>query len=352
MTRSPQFRTWLFLFVALAATLGSPRAATAQEAAPDSVIASDGATELKVWGTLYGIWLGAAIPVALDVSSERAAGFAILVGGPTGFLAARAVTRARPLTKGQAGAITLGGSWGTWQGMGWSIVALWDEEDLGRRIVTSSIMGGLAGIAVGYGVSRKEIPDGLSLSVEFASLWGTWFGFLTSYLIHASDEEDCYDEYDYPDYCDYEDDYTGRAILAGTLLGGNAGLLGMAYAGRDWGLSVSRARIISLAGIMGAVGGLGIQLLGEVDGGRPAAALYLATSALGLGMGVYATREDSPAETASARPPALLGGSLLNRTGGRWSVSLPLPSPVPRPEVSPRARRGVTWRIPLLHLRF
>ena len=336
MTKSPQASTVLFLFVALAATLGSPRAATAQQAAPDSVIASDGATELKVWGTLYGLWLGGAIPVAFDASSSEAFGLMILVGGTTGFLAAQAVTQARPFTEGQAGAITLGGRWGTWQGMGWSIVALWNQHNgRGPRIAASSIVGGLAGIAVGYGVSRKEIPDGLSLSVDFASLWGTWFGFLTSYLIYASDE-----------------DYNGRAILTGTLLGGNAGLLGMAYAGRDWGLSVSRARIISLAGIMGAVGGLGIQLLGEVDGGRPAAGLYLATSALGLGVGVYATREDSPAESASARPPALSGGSLLSRTGGRWSVSLPLPSPVPRPEVSPRARRGVTWRIPLLHLRF
>ena len=188
-----------------------------------------------MWGTLYGIWLGAAIPAALDVSGKRAAGFGILVGGPTGFLAARAVTRARPLTKGQAGAITWGGTWGTWQGLGWSIVALWNDGDTERKILTSAILGGAAGVAAGYGVSREEIPAGLSLSVQFASLWGSWFGFLTSYVIYGPDDED-FDE---------------RAILSGTLLGGNAGLVGMAFAGDDWGLSVSRARIISLAGIMG-----------------------------------------------------------------------------------------------------
>ena len=246
------------------------------------------------------------------------------------------MTRARPLTKGQAGAITWGGTWGTWQGLGWSIVALWNDGDTERKILTSAILGGAAGVAAGYGVSREEIPAGLSLSVQFASLWGSWFGFLTSYVIYGPDDED-FDE---------------RAILSGTLLGGNAGLVGMAFAGDDWGLSVSRARIISLAGIMGAAGGVGLQLIGSVDGGRSAAALYLATSALGLGVGIYATRGDSGTEAASARPPAPVGGSLVNRAGGRWSISLPLPAPVPRPEIFPRPQRGLAWRIPLLHVRF
>jgi hypothetical protein len=71
-----------------------------------------------VFATLYGLWLGVAVPTALGADDGEAYGAGLLVGGPLGLFSARAVTRSRSLTEGQVRAISWGGIWGTWQGFG------------------------------------------------------------------------------------------------------------------------------------------------------------------------------------------------------------------------------------------
>src|SRR5690606_24115081 len=127
--------------------------------APGGRVGPASRTELHVWGTLYGIWLGVAVPAALGADAPEAYGAGLLLGAPAGLLLARSILRARPLGEGQVRAITWGGTWGTWQGFGWAEVL-----DAGRETIcdggfcyetgegseerfVSMIAGGLAGAA-------------------------------------------------------------------------------------------------------------------------------------------------------------------------------------------------------------
>ena len=51
--------------------------------------------ELPVFGTLYGLWLGVAVPAAFGAEDEAAYGAGLLIGGPLGLFAARGAQRSR-----------------------------------------------------------------------------------------------------------------------------------------------------------------------------------------------------------------------------------------------------------------
>ena len=67
--------------------------------------------ELQVFGTLYGSWLGIAVPAAFGAEGPEAYGAGLLIGGPGGLVGSRAMQRARPMSEGQARAISWGGIW-------------------------------------------------------------------------------------------------------------------------------------------------------------------------------------------------------------------------------------------------
>jgi hypothetical protein len=120
-------------------------------------------------------------------------------------------------------------------------------------------------------------------------------------------------------------------LLAAALLAGNAGLVGGALAAPRWGWSRNRWRLVSIAGVIGGLGGLGIDLLTQPDDDKVAVAIPLATSLLGLGIGVLGSRgADGGADGAGAP-----GGAVLNVRDGRLSLDLPLPHPVVRPVHGP-----------------
>jgi hypothetical protein len=152
--------------------------------------------------------------------------------------------------------------------------------------------------------------------VNLGSLWGTWFGFGAGVL--ADREED--------------------GLLAASLLGGNVGLLGTALLAPGWNVTRSRARLISIAGVMGGVAGLGIDLVVQPDDEKVAILIPLTTSALGLLLGASAT-EDSEDSNASPDP---MGEAFLNLAGGSWRVAMPIPVPVRRLVDDPRGRRHRT----------
>jgi hypothetical protein len=147
-----------------------------------------GSVELRVWMTLYGAWLGAAVPAAFGADSPEPYGVGLLLGGPVGFLGGRALAGRFDLTEGQARAITLGGTWGTWQGFGWREVLdigvaqdcsfgfCFDLESGTEEAFGAMILGGLTGIGVGALLSNRDIAPGTASVVNFASLWGSWFG--------------------------------------------------------------------------------------------------------------------------------------------------------------------------------
>lgn len=305
---------------------------------------SPGRTELVVWSTLYGVWLGGiAMPVLVDADGPEATGAGLLLGGPVGFFTGRALARSRPLSSGQARAITLGGTWGTWQGAGWALAAdlgadefcdgdvCYSSDEDGRAVVGAAVAGGIAGIITGTLLSRRDISDGLATTANFGALWGTWFGFAASYMADAEDD----------------------ALLAGTLLGGNAGLLSTALLGRSWNLSRSQARLVSIAGVIGGLGGLGINLLAQPDDDRVFVLIPTLGSIVGLtagGLWARGTRRTGTAAPAGPRP-ADRAASLVHWDRSSWNVGLPIPGVVRVPvQGTPGWRKAV--RVPLFSARF
>ena len=307
-----------------------------------------GETELKVWSALYGIWLGTAVPTALGADSPEPYGLGLLAGGPAGFLGGRALANSRPVSLGQARAITWGGTWGALQGMAWANaldlgggerliegdILNYDEQSV-EATVAAMIGGGALGIAGGLLAAQREITPGTSTSAMLGSLWGAWFGLASATLLDADD----------------------NTIWATMVVTGNAGLAAGAIAGSQWPLSRSRARLISVGGLMGGVGGGGLVLITETEDEDTAVTTILAGSIAGLLLGVALTDgeggEGDPTDDAQAAAAPSAPGALLNRSRGEWFLSAPLPSPVREPVARRGAGRdGLVWKIPLVHVRF
>ncbi|MDE2875220.1 MAG: hypothetical protein OXU69_05890 [Gemmatimonadota bacterium] len=326
-------------------TAAAETARTRLEAVTSRQSRAGGEVELKVWSTLYGLWQGIAIPLAADADGPEVYGLGLLVGGPAGFLTGRAIARSRPRSLGQARAITWGGTWGAIQGWGWARALdfgkgdrsyggrVYGEDESDQAALASMIVGGAAGIAGGLALARREITPGTATSAMLGSLWGSWFGFSTAYLA----------------------DVEGDGLTAAAMLGGNVGLVLGTQAGRI-PLSRGRARIISLGGLIGAFGGLGISLIVQPDSDKTFMATILASSAAGLLAGAAGTRDDGgesdPSENLESAASLSVPGSLLNWSQGNWALSTPLPTPLLEPSLRSEGRGGLVWKVPLLKVRF
>ena len=304
-----------------------------------------GEVELKVWSALYGLWQGVALPLAFNADDAEVYGLGLLVGGPAGFLIGRAMARSRPRSLGQARAITWGGTWGAIQGWSWALALdlgtadynegrLYGDDESTQAAIGAMIVGGAAGIAGGLAVARREITPGASTSAMLGSLWGTWFGFSTAYLM----------------------DVEGDGLTAAAMIVGNAGLVAGALAGSRMPLSRARARLISVGGVVGAFGGLGINLIAQPGGDKTVIATILVSSLAGLAVGAAGTRDDrgesDPSEDLEAAASLPAPGALLNWSDGDWALSTPLPSPVLEPSGRRDGRDGLVWKVPLLKVRF
>ena len=136
---------------------------------------------------------------------------------------------------------------------------------------------------------------------------------------------------------------------------GNVGLVGGALAGSRWPLSRSRARLISVGGLMAGVGGVGVVLIAQPDDDNSAIAIPLVTSVAGLVIGAVLTEGDGSEEDTSGNVQttgSLVSGALLNRSGGEWSLSAPLPFPVREPAMWADGRDALVWKVPLLNVHF
>ena len=304
-----------------------------------------GEVELKVWTSLYGLWQGVAIPLALDVDDSEPYGLGLLVGGPAGFLLGRELARSRPRSLGQARAITWGGTWGAIQGWGWARALdfgdaqrgydgrIYGDDESMEATFASMIVGGALGIGGGLALARREITPGTATSAMLGSLWGTWFGFSTAFLA----------------------DVEGDGLTAAAMIVGNVGLALGAQAGRI-PLSRARARLISVGGLVGAFGGLGVSLIAQPESDKTVVATILAGSVAGLLVGAAGTRgdrgESDPSEDLEAAASLPAPGSLLNWSDGDWAFSTPLPTPVLEPTSRSAGRDALVWKVPLLKVRF
>jgi hypothetical protein len=301
-----------------------------------------GRTELLVFGTTYGAWLGVAVPLALDSEKAEAYGVGLLLGAPLGFYAAKRYADAKRPTEGQTRALTFGATWGTFQGF-----ALAEVFDLGQSTevlcspsgtdcfeeegdadaqtyVAAAVAGGLLGIGTGAFLARKPITAGTAAAVTLGGMWGTWFGFGLSYL---ADQE-------------------GDALLTGALLGGNAALIGLGLAAPRWQMSESRARLISVGGIAGGLAGAGLLLIAQPDDDKTQILLPLIGSAAGLALATHWTRRrDADRETDGGGR-----GALINRHAGRWALDMPDGSF--RLHLTERGRAQPGVYVPVLRARF
>lgn len=303
--------------------------------------ATSGRTNFIVSQTLFGAWLGIAIPLAIDEEpSETAFGLGLLLGAPAGFLWSSAYSRKNSMSRGQASTINFAQAWGTWQFIGWQQVLgigdgevcdadfCYTDESQTAPFVAGGV-GGLAGLGTGLFLTRRsEIPEGDAELVNHAALWGSWYGLTLSALFAGDDEPS----------------------LAATLLAGDIALAAAIPAAIAWRPTPGRVRLVSISGLAGLIGGLGLDLLLSVDDDKTAILLPTLSSTAGLALGYLFTRPSPAAEEASV---GFLSGALLNVDDG-VRLNVPLPTPTPMPYETPAGKREWRpgFRLTLLRARF
>jgi hypothetical protein len=260
-----------------------------------------GRVELLVWSTMYGAWLGLAIPVIGKSDAPEVYGLGMLLGAPIGFFSARQYLKTHPVTEGQARAITFGGTWGSWQGLGWTEVLdlgaptcgfdYCDNSPPAETVMAGTVVGGLAGIATGAILARKPITSGVATSVSFGGLWGTWYGLAAGILLDLEDDD----------------------LLAATLAGGDVGVLAMATLAPKWNPSRNRARLVSLGGLVGVLVGGGLDLIIQPEDEKVAILIPAATSVAGLLISANSLKPRAPAGGDDGGP----GGP---DSGSRWPL--------------------------------
>ena len=251
---------------------------------------------------MYGLWLGTAIPVALEADDAQAYAAGLLVAPAACVLLAATVTGDRPIPKGQATIIALGGQLGTWQGLGWSGLGDADGED----VVATGVATGLAGILLAVPLSNAVgFTEGHAEITNAGMYWGGWFGLVES-ILTGRDEDDA----DSP--------------LVDMLVGSDIGVVTAAIAARGARLSEGRMRLINLCGVLGTAFGGGLALLTESDDDQAVIGLLGAGSVGGLALGIHATRAyDRGKELAAAGGGTALQPILAMRSTGRRGAAVP-----------------------------
>ncbi|MCU0610836.1 MAG: hypothetical protein MUE60_03485 [Candidatus Eisenbacteria bacterium] len=281
---------------------------------PGSLYDRSGRTELLVFSGYYGLWLGIATPIALQADNGSQVGVSLLVIPTASVLLASRATRRADIGDGRVGMIMLGGHLCTWQGIGWAAYA--DRE--GHEVTGMGALAGLAGIGAATLLSKGvDLTPGHAEIANSGLPWGAWLGAVVGVL------------------ADHEDD----DMLRDMLIGSDAGVLACCLAGRDSPVSRARVRVCNMAGVLGGVCGLGLDLILDVDDEDLAMSLAAAGSLVGLYVGTHATRHMDRAERVVA---AGLPGPGNARAGASLSPRLSVytspthPHPTPSLEVSLR----------------
>lgn len=305
-------------------------------AMPGSGPIGNGRTGFVTFNTLYGAFLGAAIPAALDAQGSGEYGLGLLLGAPAGFLLSRAFARAHFRSAGQAGIASFATAWGTWHGL-----ALQQAADIGENETCNQFgcftdesdtapwaamaLGGIAGIGVGWALgSAKQIRPGTATMISHSALWGSWFGLSVGTALGVE----------------------GDGLWTSALAAGDAALLAAIPAAKAWQPTSSRVRLITAAGLAGALVGFGVDLLADPNDERVVFAVPAATSALGLVIGTLATRNRDDLDIAAqGNDPAR---ALLEwKDGLRLRFALPEPATFQKVDRNGKSRLvpGATLRI-------
>lgn len=230
-----------------------------------ALLDQSGRTDLLIFSGYYGLWLGIATPTLFEADSPQAYAAGLMLGAPLSLLLTHNATKEANISDGRATMISLGGHLGTWQGIGWAAIADLD----GNQVVGIGELSGLAGIA-----AATLLTDKVDFSTGHAGLtssglqWGAWFGLVVAALA----------------------DHDGDNVLRDMLIGSDALILGTALATKNVPMSNARVRLINLAGVIGTVLGLGIDMMVEVEEGSVAFAIAGLGSVAGLVAGTQMTK--------------------------------------------------------------
>lgn len=291
--------TWAMDAIPRLEALAGPRRALIW---PGALLDQRGRTDLIVFSGYYGLWLGIAIPVALESEDAQAYAAGLLAAPAASVLLAVNATRNASISKGEATLISLGAHLGTWQGLGWA----GRSDTDGNQVVAIGVATGLAGIALAIPLSKAvHFSEGHAQVTNSAMYWGGWFGLVESVLTGRDQKSD-------------------DGALVDMLVGSDVGVLAGAFAARGVRLSSSRMRLINLSGVLGIAFGGGIVLLTEADDDVAAMAMLGAGSAAGLLLGTHWTRAHDQGKdlAAGGRSPAI-APVLALRPGGRDRAPIP-----------------------------
>ena len=279
---------------------------------------SSGRVGLVAFTTIYGAWLGVAVPLMFDADQPETYGLGLLTGAPLGFFGGRMFARERSISAGDAGLVAWSGTWGSWQGGGWMGVfgdqteciegGCFETDPDGTDVVGAMVVGGLVGIASSALVAdRVDVTGGTATMIGWSSLWGTGLGLVTSVLANLDGDE----------------------ILAATLIGGDVGFASAAALAPRWDMSSGRAWLVNAAGIMGGAIGGGVDLLIQPRDEDVAILIPAIGAAVGLGLGALLTEDmdEGRVREGSLLVPGDASTALLRLHAGDWRIGLPQPTP-------------------------
>lgn len=229
-----------------------------------------------VFSTLYSTWLGIGTArLADDTDGAKTVATGMMIGAPAGLLTSLIATRNARLTRGQSALINFGGYWGTWQGLGWAAVRIYEYEDE-KSLIRGALIGGLSSILATAVLTRKVDPSlGDMGLINYGALWGTWLSWSAGMVADIS---------------------SGDELLAWTLIGGNLGVTAMASLSPKIDITLARANWINLGGIIGTIVASGIVIIMEESNisEEAAFALLMGGGIAGLITGTYTTRNMPP----------------------------------------------------------
>jgi hypothetical protein len=260
-----------------------------------------GRTDLLVFSGYYGLWLGFATPIAMEADEPAAFGVGLLVAGPSAVLLAHYLTKTSGISDGDATMIALGGNWGIWQGLGWYYNL--SDKDEGHDAIGAGELAGLGGCALGIALaSAIDFSPGGAELISAGAGWGAWFGLVAGSLF----------------------DFGDNSELTGALVGSDALAVGAGIVAWNSEWSRTRVRLTNLAGVLGTIGGFGVDLIVQPDDAEVVLAIAGAGSIAGLAAGAWLTRNsDNPTDVSLSSErgydPSQQVSAGYHR--GKWSIN-------------------------------
>ncbi|HEY6475423.1 MAG TPA: hypothetical protein VI456_02515 [Polyangia bacterium] len=276
------------------------------ETISESTSANEGRGRLVLWSSLYGIWVGLASDILIQVGSVQAAVLFPMVGMGLGLGTSLVVTSDHPVTTGQAWTIITGLDYGSLNG------ALWGGG-LGlsaKGVVGMSLLTSVVATPVAAFVASTQRPKAGDIELVRSSLlWGTTAGLLGAAAFSSSST-------------------SAQGVWLTGALAMDVGLAAGIGLANSFDLSRNRVLIIDAGAIGGGLVGLGVSLLigGNTVRGQTVAAGALGGLIGGIAIAAIATRNLDTQETQARAPayPALFARD----ADGHWEVGMPAPTPV------------------------